>query len=127
MTDYLKLVPVNVTPRGAVVGVGCAVEVGGLTVEVPRPFVMIDGRLAVGPVIEAADGSVKLRLDLWNPMWLTAQGSRVLPLSVRGQGRAVAAARAFDADPEIDWTSPDEDVLAWCHRWVARGTGGDRS
>ncbi|MCG3748893.1 hypothetical protein [Amycolatopsis sp. Poz14] len=127
MTSYLKLMPVATTARGGIIGVSCEVEVGGVTVQVPRPLVMIDNRIAVSPVVEAADDGVKLRLDRWVPVCVDLYAAHTLPLSIGDQARAVAAAREFDADPAVGWASPGEDILAWCHRWVARNNGGDQS
>ncbi|MET7990531.1 hypothetical protein ABZU76_06435 [Amycolatopsis sp. NPDC005232] len=123
MTNYLKLETTHDTFAG-LVGMNNEQVIGDLTVSVPRPFVPIGGDLAVGPVIEPADNGLLIRTDRWTAMSLDPDALGVLPLMIPSQATAAAVAREFDADPAIRWTSPAADVLAWCHRWVARTNGG---
>ncbi|MGW4488854.1 hypothetical protein ACWEOE_34075 [Amycolatopsis sp. NPDC004368] len=127
MTNYLKL-DSYVCTGNATVAVNCEITVGDTVVSFARPFVQIAPNLAVTPALEIDGNALRVRLDSWCPMNFGHSGPiTILPLTISNQAAAVAAAREFDTDPTIGWTSPAADVLAWCQHWADRQNGGGQS
>lgn len=113
------------TSRGMVVPT-TEKTVAGVTVTLVRQFVPIGGGLAVAPVVEAVENGVLIRLDQWMAMSVRADEGGLLPLTIPSQDQAARAARDFDRDPGIAWTSPAAEVSAWCLRWAEQQNGGER-
>lgn len=96
---------------------------GDLTVDMPIPFVALTDTLAVCPSIEA-DGDTAMRIDFtnWAPLRYGAAGAARFPFRLNSQALAVRVARAFDADPAIDWSDTPERIEAWLTSWLAANT-----
>ncbi|SEF30167.1 hypothetical protein SAMN05421837_10538 [Amycolatopsis pretoriensis] len=117
MTGYLKLDSYVLDGRG-IAAVNCEITVNGTRVSILRPFVEIGPYLAVTPQVTADGEGIRIRLDAWAPMKYGHDGPVIfLPLVTSTQGGAVAAARAFEADPAITWSAPFAELMAWCQRW----------
>ncbi|MFE3173470.1 hypothetical protein ACFXPA_17370 [Amycolatopsis sp. NPDC059090] len=130
MTSYLKL-DTYVFDGSGLAAVNCDLDVNGTRVSITRPFVQIGPHLAVIPGMSADGNSIRIRLDMWTAMNFGHNGPiTVLPLSTPSQAAAVAAARAFEADPSITWSAPLDQLTAWCQRWAAdfnAAKGGERT
>jgi hypothetical protein len=130
MTSYLKLDSYVFNGRG-VAAVTCEITMNDTTVSLNRPFVQIAPYLAVTPAVAADETGIRIRLDAWQAMSFGRPGPVcILPLTVPTQAAAVAAARAFEADPAITWSAPLDQLTAWCQRWGADFNavdGGERT
>jgi hypothetical protein len=91
---------------------------GGLTVQVPTPFVPISDELAVTPAI-AKDGADALRIDLtsWSPLRYGPRGTHGFPFTFQGQEGAAKVCRAFDADPRMSWQHTTGEIETWLREW----------
>ncbi|MEV6644553.1 hypothetical protein [Amycolatopsis sp. NPDC051371] len=96
---------------------------GDLTVDMPIPFLALTDTLAVFPSIEA-DGDTAMRIDFthWSPLRYGAAGAARFPFALTSQELAVRVARAFDADPAVDWSDTRERIEAWLNAWLAANT-----
>jgi hypothetical protein len=130
MTNYLKL-DSYVFDSSGLAAVNCEITINDTRVSFVRPFVQIAPHLAVTPGVAADDNGIRIRLDAWHAMNFGHNGPiSILPLTVPTQAAAVAAARAFDADPAITWSAPLDQLTAWCQHWVTAfnaAKGGERT
>ncbi|MEV6878636.1 hypothetical protein [Amycolatopsis sp. NPDC051128] len=96
---------------------------GDLTVDMPIPFLALTDTLAVCPSIKP-DGDTAMRIDFinWSPLRYGAAGAARFPFSLNSQALAARVARAFDADPAIDWSDTSERIEAWLTGWLAANT-----
>ncbi|MCU1685779.1 MAG: hypothetical protein JWQ81_6518 [Amycolatopsis sp.] len=117
MSNYLKL-PSHYVTRGAVRAVTCEHNVNGTTVAVDRPLMDIGDGLFVSPFIEPDGNGLRIRLDVWIVLCLRGERATGFPFSLRSQALAVRAARAFEQDPDITWSAPHEQRLAWGQAFI---------
>jgi hypothetical protein len=93
----------------------------GGTVSFHRPFVPIGPELAVTPVVAIDGQNLTFRLDKWVPMFHGMDNSVViLPLECPTQDLAAQVCRDLNRDPGTLWSAPEDQLIDWCHRWVAR-------
>jgi hypothetical protein len=120
--SYLKVVGhyVRQSPNRVSVGnIGLTITLGNqTTVEFPVPFVPIDNRLGIAPVI-APNGETKLEIDFsrWSPVRTGPDVVAVFPMNFTDQSLAVKVGRAFDADPATSWTDPVPSISNWLRTW----------
>ena len=85
-----------------------------------RPFVSLGGELAITPVLTVEGMAVAMRLDQWQPMWLSYDAEvAILPLMCPSQEHAATAAQAFDSDPNTHWRAGNNAIDAWCEQYIA--------
>lgn len=95
-------------------------RVGDVEYTLPIPFQEVVGSVVIFPAMEAdEDGSaISLQLRRWTVLHL--EHSVRLPLVCPDMAAAAQAARDFEADPGIAWTSDAAELESWAASWIAR-------
>ncbi|MBP2322408.1 hypothetical protein JOF56_002793 [Kibdelosporangium banguiense] len=120
--SYIKLVGhyVHQLPDHISVGnVGFQITLGnGTVVEFPAPFVPINPRLGIAPlVVPNGETGVAIDFSRWSPIRTGPDVIAKFPLNFSDQSMAVKVGRAFDADPATSWTDPVSSVTTWLRTW----------
>jgi hypothetical protein len=106
-----------------------SVELGGVTYQIPLPFLQVSGPVVLTPLIETDEQSrsIELRVGRWQVTHLDS--GRRLPAVLGTEAVALRMAREFEADRGISWDSDDIEVQSWTAAWLEQNVssaGGDR-
>lgn len=119
MSAHVELTNLRWVPQGFSLMTRTA-RVGEDEFTVPMPCQFLDGPVAVVPQLDVDEQTPSLtwRLDRWTVTHTDRKQS--LPVSTAGMAAAVRAAREFEADPGISWSSDEVEIGAWASAWVER-------
>lgn len=129
MSAHVNLVNVHHVPGGLQLP-STSFELGGVLYTLATPAHQVNGgSVVVRPVPEVDEGSnsIRLRFDQWQVA--NDDLPRSLPLQLGNMRLAVEVAMAFEADPGIGWSSPEEELYSWAMAWLERHrnrAGGER-
>lgn len=95
-------------------------RIGGVEYTLPIPFQEVIGSVVIFPeIVPTEDGSaISLQLSRWTVLHL--ERSVRLPLVCPDMAAAAQAARDFEADPGISWSSEPAELESWAACWVAK-------
>lgn len=95
-------------------------QVGDVEYTLPLPFQEVTDLAAIYPAMEPTeDGSaISMRLDRWLVVHLQ-HGTR-LPLLLSDMATAARAAREFEREAGISWTSDWTELESWATSWIHR-------
>lgn len=95
-------------------------QVGDVEYTLPLPFQEVTDSAAIYPAMEPTeDGSaISMRLDRW--VVVNLQHGTRLSLLLPDMATAARAARDFEREPGISWTSDWTELESWANSWIHR-------